>query len=181
MFDILVIGGGPAGVTAALKARELGASVALVERGRMGGTCTNDGCVPTRVLAKAARLLREAQHFDDYGLVGERPTVDLVKLMARVQQTVYAIHEKKQLVGHLEQAGATVFASAGNAHFVDEHTLELGDGTQLQGSKFIVCTGGHSRRVDLPGSEHTITYNDLWSLTRLPRSIAIAGGVANPK
>ena len=178
MQDVIVIGGGPAGVTAALKARELGASVALVERGRMGGTCTNDGCVPTRVLAKAARLVREAQHFDDYGLGGEKPTVDFPELMARVQQTVYAIHEKKQLVGHLEQAGATVYANAGDAHFVDEHTLELGDGTRLQGTKFIVCTGGHSRRVALPGSEHTITYNDLWSLTRLPRSIAIAGGAA---
>ena len=58
MHDVIVIGGGPAGVTAALRARELGATVALVERGRLGGTCTNDGCVPTRVLAKAARLLR---------------------------------------------------------------------------------------------------------------------------
>jgi pyruvate/2-oxoglutarate dehydrogenase complex dihydrolipoamide dehydrogenase (E3) component len=62
-YDLLVIGGGPAGVTAALRARELGASVALVERYRMGGTCTNDGCVPTRVLAHTARLLREAEWF----------------------------------------------------------------------------------------------------------------------
>ena len=62
-FDLIVIGGGPAGVTAALRARELGASVALVERGRLGGTCTNDGCAPTRVLAKAARLRREAGQF----------------------------------------------------------------------------------------------------------------------
>ena len=58
MHDVIVIGGGPAGVTAALRARELGAKVALVERGQMGGTCTNDGCVPTRVLAKVARLLQ---------------------------------------------------------------------------------------------------------------------------
>jgi flavin-dependent dehydrogenase len=57
MFDLIVIGGGPAGATAALRARELGATVALVEGGQMGGTCTNDGCVPTRVLAKAARLV----------------------------------------------------------------------------------------------------------------------------
>ncbi len=57
--EIVVIGGGPAGVTAALRARELGSSVALVERGNMGGTCTNDGCVPTRVLAHAAHLARD--------------------------------------------------------------------------------------------------------------------------
>ena len=63
MYDLIVIGGGPAGVTAALRARELGASVALVERGRLGGTCTNDGCVPTRALAKAARLLRDTEQF----------------------------------------------------------------------------------------------------------------------
>lgn len=56
MFDIIVVGGGPAGVLAALHASELGAKVALVERAHRGGTCTNDGCVPTRVLARAARL-----------------------------------------------------------------------------------------------------------------------------
>jgi pyruvate/2-oxoglutarate dehydrogenase complex dihydrolipoamide dehydrogenase (E3) component len=71
MFEIVVIGGGPARVTAALSARELGASVALVERGNMGGTCTNDGCVPTRVLARAARLVRDAEQFADYGLVSK--------------------------------------------------------------------------------------------------------------
>ncbi|MFL7809690.1 MAG: FAD-dependent oxidoreductase, partial [Anaerolineae bacterium] len=105
VFDVLVIGGGPAGVTAALRARELGATVALVERGELGGTCTNDGCVPVRVLAKAARLMREAEHFDEYGLVGEQPTVDLALLLNRVQQTVGRIHEKKQLIAHLQHAG----------------------------------------------------------------------------
>ncbi len=73
MHDVIVIGGGPAGVTAALRARELGASVALVERGRLGGTCTNDGCVPTRVLAKAARLLRDTEQLEEYGLRASVP------------------------------------------------------------------------------------------------------------
>ncbi|MEO6578538.1 MAG: FAD-dependent oxidoreductase [Candidatus Limnocylindria bacterium] len=64
-FDLAVIGGGPAGVTAALRAAELGARVALVERDRPGGTCTDDGCAPTRVLAKAARLIRDAEQLGE--------------------------------------------------------------------------------------------------------------------
>jgi len=109
MFEVLVIGGGPAGVTAALRARELGAAVALVERGNMGGTCTNDGCVPTRVLAKAAWLVRDAEQFADYGLEGEPPRVDFARLLNRTQRIVYEVQEeKKQLQSRLEEAGAPI-------------------------------------------------------------------------
>jgi pyruvate/2-oxoglutarate dehydrogenase complex dihydrolipoamide dehydrogenase (E3) component len=177
-FDVVVIGGGPAGVTAALRARELGAGVALVERGRMGGTCTNDGCVPTRVLAKAARLMRDTEHFARYGLAGERPAIDFGRLLTRAQQVVYSVHEKKQLLHHLAHAGVRVFASAGEAHFHDPRTVVLGDGTRLGGEKFIVCAGGRARRLAFPGGEHAITHSDVWSLERLPGAIAIVGAAA---
>src|SRR5215472_9115585 len=101
MFDLLVLGGGPAGVTAALRARELGAEVALIERGPLGGTCTNDGCVPTRVLARAARLVSEAGHFAHYGLVGAAPTVDFPRLLSGVEETVRRMHAKKQMAARL--------------------------------------------------------------------------------
>jgi pyruvate/2-oxoglutarate dehydrogenase complex dihydrolipoamide dehydrogenase (E3) component len=178
MFDLIVIGGGPAGATAALRARELGASVALVERGQMGGTCTNDGCVPTRVLAKAARLVRDAEQFADYGLVGEKPAVDFATLLARTRHIVHRIHEKKRLASHLEQVGVMVFANAGDARFLDEHSLALGDGTTLQGEKFILCVGGHARRLPFPGSEYALTHSDIWSLQQLPRQVVVVGGAA---
>lgn len=101
-YDLIVIGGGPAGSTAALRACELGASVALIERGAMGGTCTNDGCVPTRVLARAARLMALAGQYADYGMGVARPELDFQRLLARSQAIVYEIHEKKQL-SHLHR------------------------------------------------------------------------------
>jgi dihydrolipoamide dehydrogenase len=178
MFDIIVLGGGPAGVTAALRARELGASVALIERNRMGGTCTNDGCVPTRVLAKAARLVRDSEQFAEYGLHGERPTVDFAAVIRRSQQIVDAVHHKKQLLGHLEEAGVQVFAPAGDAQFVDDHTVALQNGTRLEAEQFIICAGGRARRLPFPGGEHALTHSDVWTMTTMPRSIAIVGGAA---
>ncbi len=177
-FDVLVIGGGPAGVTAALRASELGARVALVERDRLGGTCTNDGCVPTRVLAKAARLIRDAEQFADYGLEAVKPQLDFSKLLARTQQVVYDLHEKKQLIQHLEESGVTVYDAVGPARFIDQRSMLLPDNTQLQAEKFILCAGGHARRLNFPGAELALTHSDVWSLKRLPESVAIIGGAA---
>ncbi len=177
-YQIIVIGGGPAGITAALRARELGASVALVERGLLGGTCTNDGCAPTRVLAKAARLLRDTEQFAQYGLEGCEVALNWEQLLDRTHYTVNALHEKKQLIDHLQQSGAEVYINADEAHFVDAHTIALQDGTTLTAEKFILCVGGHARRIDFPGAEYAITHSDIWRLRRLPHSIAIVGAAA---
>ena len=186
MFDVIVIGGGPAGVTAALRARELGASVALVERDRLGGACTNDGCAPTRVLARAARLMRASEHFASYGLQAEAPILDFDQLMRRTQQVVYQVHEKKQLLHHLKTAGVRVYAGMGQAHFVDPQTIVLispdvnseRPATTLEAEKFILCVGGQARRLSFPGAEFALTHSDVWSLRSLPRSIAIIGAAA---
>lgn len=198
MFDLIVIGGGPAGVTAALRARELGAHVALVERGQLGGTCTNDGCAPTRVLAKTARLLRDTEKFDEYGLEGERPRLNWTRLLKRTHYVVNALHEKKQLLGHLQASGVETFVNVGDARFVDAHTLEIGnresarigankeyrfaeigeDSRFLKTEKFILCAGGHARRLNFPGAKLALTHSDVWTLKKLPKRVAIVGGAA---
>jgi pyruvate/2-oxoglutarate dehydrogenase complex dihydrolipoamide dehydrogenase (E3) component len=179
MTDLIVIGGGPAGSTAALRARELGASVTLIERDRLGGVCTNDGCVPTRALAHAARLLRNTDQYADYGLIGQAPELDFPALLARTQAIVHKVHDKKQLLKHLRASGVTVYERAGAASFVDAHTVRLGGGERLlRADKFIIAVGGHARRLPFPGVEHTLTHSDIWNLQRLPRSVAIIGAAA---
>lgn len=179
MYDIVIIGGGPAGVTAALRARELGASTALVERTRMGGTCTNDGCVPTRVLAKAARLLRDASQLGEYGLIlGQAPSVDFPALLSRTQQVVYQIHEKKQLLDHLRDVQVDVYSEIGNARFINSHEIQFENGQTIIGERFILCVGGHARRLDFPGGEYALTHSDVWTLPNLPESVVIVGGGA---
>ena len=178
MNDIVVIGGGPAGVTAALRASELGAKVALVERNQLGGTCTNDGCVPTRFLAHAARLARDANQFSDYGLVAELPQLDFSRLMSQTQDKISQINTKKGLTAHLEDFGVQVFSEVGEAKFADSHTIETAAGKRLEAEKIILCVGGHARRLSFPGSEHALTHSDVWSLKEMPGSVAIVGGAA---
>ena len=177
MFEVVVIGGGPSGLSRPC-APELGATVALIEREHLGGVSTNDGCVPTRVLAKAARLMRDAEQFADYGLEGEPPTVDFAGLLNRTEHIVETVHQKKQLRAHLEAADVRVFDGIGDARFLDSHTLSLGNGSSVQGEKFILCVGGHARRIPLPGGEHALTHSDVWTMNGLPESVVVVGGAA---
>ena len=179
MFDVIVLGGGPAGVAAALRARELGATVALVERDRLGGVCTNDGCVPTRVLAKAARLVRDTEQFGDYGLSGARPAVDFRRLLGKATATVEWVHQMKGLPERLQQAGVHLVAGTGAARFADARTIALGGGRgELRAERVIVCVGGHARRLPFPGSELALTHSDIWTLDALPGSVVVVGGSA---
>lgn len=178
MFDVIVVGAGPAGVVAALRAGDLGAKTALVTRDEFGGMAANDGPVPVRTLAHAARLIRDARKLGAYGITVSEPVLDYSKLLARVSAVVEDVRAHSAFRGQVDAAGVTVHERAGAARFAGPHTIVTGKGLRLEGQKLILCTGGVSRRLDVPGAELTATHSDAWSLESVPPSMLVIGGGA---
>jgi len=178
MTDIIVIGAGPAGVLAALRAAELGSRTTLVTSGEFGGMAANDGPVPVRVLARAAQHIREARQFNEYGLTASQPSLDYPRLLARVREVVTDVRAHSSLRAQLESLGVTVHENVGAARFVDPHIIETKSGLRLQAERLIICTGGVSRRLPIPGFELTSTHSDAWRLTAVPPSMLVVGSGA---
>lgn len=176
--DIIVIGAGPAGVVAARRAADLGASTVLITRDEFGGMAANDGPVPVRTLAHAARLMREARQLSQYGIVVGQPVLDYPRLLERVREVANDVRTHSLRREYLESLGVTIYEKAGTARFVDPHTIEAEGGLRLQADKFILCGGGTSRRLSVPGFELTATHSDAWGLVTVPPSMLVVGGGA---
>lgn len=176
--DVLVLGGGPAGAIAALRAADLGARTTLVTSNDFGGMSANDGPVPVRTLAHAARLMRDAGQLQDYGIRTSEPELDYPALLVRVADVVEQVRRHSTLRGQLDQAGATVHEAVGRCHFIDERKVESPSGQRFEADKIIVCTGGQTRTLPIPGFEHVATHSDAWALKSVPRTMLVLGGGA---
>ncbi len=113
MADIVVIGSGPAGMLAALRAADLGARTTLVASSEFGGMAANDGPVPVRVLAHAAQLIREARQLSQYGVAVSAPALDYPRLLLRVREVVNDVREHTSLREKIDSLGVTVQENAG--------------------------------------------------------------------
>lgn len=172
-FDVLVIGAGPAGMAAATRAAELGARTAVVERARLGGTCVNSGCVPTRVLAKTARLYREVRTARDYGIVVHEPAVDWPQLVRRVRATVDRVLDAKGYSETMRQLNIALLE--GEAAFTGPQEVAI-NGRTVTATSIILCVGGSARRLPIPGAEHAALPHEVLDLPDLPDAVAIIGG-----
>jgi pyruvate/2-oxoglutarate dehydrogenase complex dihydrolipoamide dehydrogenase (E3) component len=177
-IDVIVIGAGPAGAFAALRAGYLGARTVLVARAAFGGVTVPEGPLPVRTLAHTARLLRNARQLGQYGVTVSEPVLDYPRLLARVREVVDDVRVHHAMRQQIDSAGVTVHEQAGAAHFTDPHTIETEAGLRLQADKIIICTGGVSRRLPIPGFELTSTHRDAWSLTAVPPSMLVIGAGA---
>ena len=138
----------------------------------------NDGPVPVRTLAQAARLIREARQLPRYGIAGGEPSLDYPPLLERVREVTAAAREQTMLRDDLERAGVRIYEQAGQARFADARTLESDKAPRLRAGKVILCTGGTSRPLPVPGFELTVTHSDAWSLSAVPPSMLVIGAGA---
>jgi glutathione reductase (NADPH) len=175
-YDLIAIGGGSGGIASARRAAEYGARALVVERGRMGGTCVNVGCVPKKLMwhaADLAGLFRDAQGygFEGFeGFEGLEPRHNWQMLVERREAYI------RRLNGIYEKnlANSGVDSVAGNARFVDEHTIEV-DGKQYTAAHIIVATGGEPLVPATPGAEHGIDSDGFFALQQRPQKVAVIG------
>jgi pyruvate/2-oxoglutarate dehydrogenase complex dihydrolipoamide dehydrogenase (E3) component len=175
-MKLLVIGGGPAGTSAALQAAELGAEVALLEADQVGGTSLNRGPAPVRTLARAARLVRDWSSWDQFGLHGPRPTLDLDAVLANSSRVARHAHEKKDVAGLLRGLGIDLIEHLGPVRFTDPHTVHADDARSWHADRIIIAVGGHAAPLPVPGGHLALSYDDLRSMKTLPDEVMVVGG-----
>jgi glutathione reductase (NADPH) len=169
-FDLLVIGGGSGGLAAAQRAAEHGARVALVESGRLGGTCVNVGCVPKKITWNAADLGGALHDAADYGFQLDVAGHDWSLLKERRDAYIRRLNDlyAANLARH------KVELVRARASFVDARAVTAA-GRRLAAEHIIIATGGRPRRPRIPGAELGITSDDFFELTQRPQRVAVVG------
>lgn len=174
-YNLVVIGGGTAGLVCAAGAAGLGAKVALVERGLMGGDCLNFGCVPSKGLIRSARAVYDARNSAAYGVSGdEHISFDFGAAMTRMRIIRSGISRHDSARRFRDELGVDIFL--GQARFVSADSVEV-EGARLKFSRAAICTGARAADPAIPGLVDAgyLTSETVFSLTELPRRLAVIG------
>src|SRR5438477_765096 len=170
-FDVVVIGGGPGGYVAALRAAQLGARTAIVEKDRMGGTCLVRGCIPTKALLQSSELYTLAKAGQPFGLVTDKIGFDWPTAQKRKSQVVDQL--VKGVEGLLKAGGVNSFTGA--ARLAGHGVIDV-SGESIQARDVVIATGSAVARIQLPGAELTIDSDQILELKDVPRRLAVIGG-----
>src|SRR5438874_468162 len=170
-FDVVVIGGGPGGYVAALRAAQLGAKTAIIEKDRMGGTCLVRGCIPTKALLQSSELYTMARDGAAFGLVADNVGFDWSAAQKRKGSVVDQL--VKGVEGLLKAGGVTSYK--GGARLAGKGVVEVA-GDRLQAKDIVIATGSAVARIPLPGAELTIDSDQVLELKEVPRRLAVIGG-----
>ncbi|MDY1004546.1 dihydrolipoyl dehydrogenase [Curtobacterium sp. CFBP9011] len=171
-YDVVVLGGGSGGYAAALRAAELGMSVALIEGDKLGGTCLHRGCIPTKALLHSAEIADGARDAEKYGVIAEFAGVDVPKVIEYQQGVINSKY--KGLQGLIKARGITVVEGWGR--LTSQNTVQVGDQT-VTGRNIVLATGSYSK--SLPGLEiggRVITSETALRMDYVPNKVVILGG-----
>jgi dihydrolipoamide dehydrogenase len=178
-YDCIVIGSGPGGYVAAIRAAQLGMKTAVVEVDRVGGRCLNYACIPAKAVLRVADVLGEIRDADDYGITVGEPTVDFAAVGERRKKVVKTL--TGGVAGLLRKYGIDVIEGHGSV--TDEGNVKVGgnfDGTEIAARFVILATG--SVKKPLPGTQfggHVIGTEEAWALDALPKTLAVVGAGAS--
>lgn len=175
VYDLAIIGGGPGGYVAAIRARQLGARVALIEMDRLGGTCLNRGCIPTKAMASQAEMYLHVLHrAREWGIeIDGTPRLDFQRFMARKDEVTETLVSG---VEHLVAShGITVIK--GKGRIISPNKVLVNGETEVECRKLIIATGSEPARPPIPGANlpGVITSDELLRLTKLPASMVVIG------
>jgi pyruvate/2-oxoglutarate dehydrogenase complex dihydrolipoamide dehydrogenase (E3) component len=175
-YNLVVVGGGTAGLVTAAGAAALGAKVALVERHLLGGDCLNVGCVPSKALISAARAAYDLKHFDRFGMASSPPSdIDFGQVMTRLQRLRAQLSSHDSAHRFRDELGVDLFF--GQGEFISADTLSVA-GKELSFKRAAICTGTRPAVPPVPGLADTgyLTNETVFSITTLPKRLAIIGG-----
>lgn len=177
MFDIGIIGVGPAGYTAAIRASQKGLSVVLFEKNKIGGTCLNRGCIPTKTILHSCNLLSELKNISKCGITAENISFDF----AKIQERQKAISEKirKSLTQLIKSYGITIVEE--EAFIESDNLIKTSCGNSYEVKNIIIATGSMPNIIKFSGNyeeNFVLTSDDILNMTELPQSILIVGSGA---
>ena len=173
-YDLVIIGAGSGGLTAASFAARLGAKVALVEKHRIGGDCTWTGCVPSKALLKAAKVAHEIRNAARFGIATSPPVADMARVRDYVRSAITQVYQM-ETPEELRSQGIDVIV--GGAQFLDAHTIEAG-GQRIASKFFLIATGARPFLPPIKGLAETpyVTYEQIFDNDRLPGKLLVVGG-----
>ena len=172
-YDVIIIGGGPAGLVASKVLIAFGKKVAIVEAHKLGGDCTHTGCVPSKTLLKAAKAVYDAQHLEKYGVTLKSLELDTSNVLQHVRSVVDEIyaHETPEV---FKTFGIDTIE--GYANFTSSTTIEV-SGVSYEAKEFIIATGSRPSLPNIEGIESVnyLTNENIFTLEQIPNSMIIVG------
>jgi len=173
IYDVVVIGGGAAGLTASAVVGELGKKVALIERERLGGDCTWTGCVPSKALLKVAKVVQSIRTAHKYGITVNEPVVEMGVVRDHLRHVIQEVYQHETPE---ETAKRGIEVIIGDAKFINAQTVQV-DERRIQAKKFIIATGGRAAIPPIPGLDGVPyqTNATIFDNDRLPEHLLIMG------